>query len=296
MQRMNELGFYTLAGAPQSPRDLLDEVREGEELGLGSVFISERFNVKEAATLSRRRGRGRRREIGIATGGDQPQHPPPDGHRGVRHDHAPADRRSLLARPRPRASARSSTPSACRASRPPDRGLRRPHAAASGSGEVDLRPRRSGRDATRCSTMGPEFDEDIPMTFTAFAPKIARSSAGRVFDAVVLHTFFTDETTGALRAHRASAAAEEAGRDPASVRVWSCFATVGDHLPDDVRLEEDGRPDGHLPPGLRRSAGQDQRLGPGRAAALPRRRAGRGLPRRARRDARRPSSSSTSRR
>lgn len=25
-------------------------------------------------------------------------------------------------------------------------------------------------------------------------------------------------------------AAEQAGRDPASVRVWSCLATVGDHL------------------------------------------------------------------
>ena len=31
-------------------------------------------------------------------------------------------------------------------------------------------------------------------------------------------------------------AAEQAGRDPASVRVWSCFATVGDHLPDEQRL------------------------------------------------------------
>src|SRR5215208_2518527 len=47
-----ELGFYTLAGAPRSPRDLLDEVRDAEALGLGWCFISERFNVKEAATLS----------------------------------------------------------------------------------------------------------------------------------------------------------------------------------------------------------------------------------------------------
>ena len=46
------LGFYTLAGAPQSPRDLIDEVHDGERLGLGAVFISERFNIKEAATLS----------------------------------------------------------------------------------------------------------------------------------------------------------------------------------------------------------------------------------------------------
>jgi 5,10-methylenetetrahydromethanopterin reductase len=30
----------------------------------------------------------------------------------------------------------------------------------------------------------------------------------------------------------------EAGRDPARVRVWSCFATVGDHLPADARLKK----------------------------------------------------------
>jgi len=56
-----------------------------------------------------------------------------------------------------------------------------------------------------------------------------------VFDAVVLHTFFTDETT-ARCVRTIKRAAEEAGRDPATVRVWSCFATVGDHLPADVRL------------------------------------------------------------
>src|SRR5687767_10784187 len=47
-----ELGCYLLAGAPRSPRDLLEEVRGAEELGLGTAFLSERFNVKEAATLS----------------------------------------------------------------------------------------------------------------------------------------------------------------------------------------------------------------------------------------------------
>ena len=47
-----KLGFYTLAGAPKSPRDLIQEVHDGERLGLGWVFISERFNIKEAATLS----------------------------------------------------------------------------------------------------------------------------------------------------------------------------------------------------------------------------------------------------
>jgi alkanesulfonate monooxygenase SsuD/methylene tetrahydromethanopterin reductase-like flavin-dependent oxidoreductase (luciferase family) len=31
-------------------------------------------------------------------------------------------------------------------------------------------------------------------------------------------------------------AAERAGRDPGDVKVWSCFATVGDHLPYEKRM------------------------------------------------------------
>src|ERR1700704_1858128 len=49
---MAELGFYVLGGAPESPRALIDEVRDAEELGLGALFISERFDLKEAVTLS----------------------------------------------------------------------------------------------------------------------------------------------------------------------------------------------------------------------------------------------------
>ena len=52
MQRFEELGFYTLAGAPDATRALIDEVRDAETLGLGHAFISERLNVKEAATVS----------------------------------------------------------------------------------------------------------------------------------------------------------------------------------------------------------------------------------------------------
>src|SRR4029450_1343279 len=33
-------------------------------------------------------------------------------------------------------------------------------------------------------------------------------------------------------------AAAGAGRDPASVRIWSCYATVHDGLPEDLRLRK----------------------------------------------------------
>ena len=63
---LDELGFYALAGQPESPRDLIDEVRDGEAMGLGTAFLSERYNVKEAATLSGAAGAVTER-LGIAT-------------------------------------------------------------------------------------------------------------------------------------------------------------------------------------------------------------------------------------
>ena len=62
-----ELGFYTLAGHTESPADLLDECRDAERIGLGSGFISERFNVKEAASLSGAAA-AVTTELGVATG------------------------------------------------------------------------------------------------------------------------------------------------------------------------------------------------------------------------------------
>src|SRR5690606_18258689 len=80
------------------------------------------------------------------------------------------------------------------------------------------------------------FAEDIPLLLTAFGPN-SLALGGRAFDAVVLHTFFTDETVVRC-VETVTRAAEEAGRDPDAVTVWSCFATVGDHLPEPVRLRK----------------------------------------------------------
>ena len=53
MRTLDELGYYLLAGAGgEGPATLMDEARRGEELGFGTAFISERWNVKEAASLT----------------------------------------------------------------------------------------------------------------------------------------------------------------------------------------------------------------------------------------------------
>ena len=84
--------------------------------------------------------------------------------------------------------------------------------------------------------LDPTFDEDIPMGLVAFGPNSLRLG-GRTFDQVVLHTFFTDETT-ARCVRTVKDAAVDAGRDPDDVQVWACLATIGDHLPEPLRLKK----------------------------------------------------------
>ena len=58
-----------------------------------------------------------------------------------------------------------------------------------------------------------------------------------MFDDVILHTYFTPATLQRC-VKTVKDAAQKAGRDPDAVRVWSCFATVGDHLPEGLRLKK----------------------------------------------------------
>ena len=74
------------------------------------------------------------------------------------------------------------------------------------------------------------------MALVAFGPNTL-ALGGRAFDDVILHTYFTPETLQRC-VKTVKSAAEKAGRDPDSVRVWSCFATVGDHLPEQLRLKK----------------------------------------------------------
>ena len=233
MDPMNELGFYTLAGQPQSPRELIDEVQQAESLGIGACFISERFNIKEAATLSGAVG-AVSNEIGIATAATNhtTRHPMVTAAYAMTMHTLTGGRFSLgLGRGiAPMFNAYGLEP--IKTAQIEDfvgimRRLFKGEVVAGHDGPAGKYP---------LLAMGPQYQGDIPLTFTAFGPN-SLALGGRAFDAVVLHTFFTDETTERC-VKAVKRAAEEAGRDPASVRVWSCFATIGDHLPEDVRLKK----------------------------------------------------------
>jgi len=233
MERMNELAFYTLAGNPESPRELLDEVRTGEGMGFGSVFISERFNVKEAVTLSGAAA-AVSSEMGIATAATNlnTRHPIVTAAYAMTMHKLTGGRFSLgLGRGIPLLLGMYGLSPVTDAEIEDFVGLMR----RLWRGEMIAgHDGPAGRFPLLVLDAG--LDEHIPMTFTAFT-KRSLELAGRLFDAVVLHTFFTDETlTRSVETVKRAAAA--CGRDPAAVRVWSCFATVGDHLPEPLRLKK----------------------------------------------------------
>ncbi|MGB3735283.1 MAG: TIGR03857 family LLM class F420-dependent oxidoreductase [Ilumatobacter sp.] len=228
-----ELGFYTLAGAPESPRELIGEIHDAEAMGLGAAFISERFNVKEAATLSGAAA-AVSDEIRIITGATN---------HNTRHPIVTASYASTM-----------HFLTSGRFTLGIGRGIA-PLQDAYGMGRITTAQmedfaglmRRLWRGETIVDHDGPagswpvlrldpDFDEEIPLGLVAFGPN-SLELGGRAFDDVILHTFFTDATLQRC-VRTVKAAAERAGRDPDSVRVWSCLATVGDHIAEPLRIKK----------------------------------------------------------
>ena len=233
MDRLNELGFYTLAGHSDSPRDLVAEVRDAERLGLGSAFISERFNVKDAAALSGAAG-AVSETIGIATAATNhnTRHPLVTATFATTMHRLTGGRFALgLGRGFDALFSAIGLKPITGAELEDIAGIRR----RLWHGEVIL-----GHDgpAGKYTYLHQDaaFDEDIPLMLVALGEKTLEL-AGRVMDGVVLHTFFTDETL-ARSVAAVRRGAELAGRDPDSVRIWSVLATIGDHLGEELRLKK----------------------------------------------------------
>ena len=226
-----ELGFYTLPGQPDSSRDLIDEVRLGEELGFGRVFVSERYNKKEAAVLCGAVGAVSER-IAISTAATN---------HNTRHPIVTAGFARTM-----------QSLTGGRFTLGLGRGIA-PMQDAFGIGRITTAQmedfaglmRRLFRGEVIIGHDGPAgswpvlhldatLDEHLPLGMVAFGPNTLEL-AGMCFDEVVLHTFFTDETTVRC-VETVKRAAERAGRNPDEVKVWSCYATIGDHIDEEERL------------------------------------------------------------
>lgn len=231
--RHPELGFYTLAGAPQSPRDMFAELAQAEDLGLGTAFISERFNIKEAGALTGA-AVAATSSLNIVTAATN---------HTTRHPLVTASWASTL-----------HLLSEGRFSLGLGRGIEAmfkaygmPLATTRSLEEFALLMRRLWKGETVMNwsditghypvlRLDPAFDLHIPLSITVFGQNTLEM-AGRAYDNVILHTFFTDETTQrAVQTVKQSA--EKAGRNPDDVKVWSCFATIGDHIAPELRLKK----------------------------------------------------------
>lgn len=228
-----ELGFYTLAGAPKTPKDMLGELSLAESLGIGNAFISERFNMKEAGALTGA-ALGATSSIRVTTAATN---------HTTRHPLVTASWASTL-----------HLLSEGRFSLGFGRGIAAMFkaygmqmATTQSLEECAHLMRRLWRGETIFNysditgtypvlRLDPEFNFDIPLSITAFGDNTL-SMAGRAYDHVILHTFFTDETTSRA-VQTVKSAAEQAGRDPDHVKVWSCFATIGDHIDPELQLKK----------------------------------------------------------
>lgn len=231
--QLTELGFYTLAGHSATPRDLVTEVADAERLGLGAAFVSERFNTKDAATLCGAVAATSER-LGIATAATNhnTRHPVVTATFAMTMHAMTGGRFSLgLGRGFDMLFGIMGLP---------------PITMAQMADAIDLYRRLwhgeliMGHEGPAGSypmlCLDPSFDADIPVTVTAIGERTLEW-AGGVADAVVLHTFFTDDTL-ARSCAAVRRGAERAGRDPDAVRVWSVLATVGDHLDEELRLKK----------------------------------------------------------
>jgi probable F420-dependent oxidoreductase len=231
---LDELGYYLLAGAGgQGPATLMDEARRGEDLGFGTAFISERWNVKEASSLvGAACAVTTRMQIATAATNHNTRHPLITGSWATTMHRLSGGRFTL--------------------------GIGRGIAAlysAFGVPPVTTAQMEDFAHVMRRLWHGelivnhdgplgkydllfldPDFREDIRLAIVAFGPQTL-ALGGRAFDDVILHTYFTPETLQ-RSVRTVKEAAERAGRDPAGVRVWSCLATVGDHLPEELRLKK----------------------------------------------------------
>jgi probable F420-dependent oxidoreductase len=225
-----ELGFYTLAGQAESSRDLIEEIGRAEQLGLGSAFISERFDKKEAGVLSGAAGAvSENMTIVTAATNHNTRHPMITAGMARTMQSLTGGRFVLgLGRGIPVIQDTYGIPRITTAQLEDFAGLMR----RLFRGEVIV-----GHDGPAGSypvLYLAAIDEYLPLGLVAFGPN-SLALGGRCFDQVILHTFFTEETTRRCVAAVKEAAAR-AGRDPDDVAVWSCFAIIGDHVPEDRRL------------------------------------------------------------
>lgn len=216
-----ELSCYLLPGHTTTPADAIDEARQAEALGLGRVWLSERFDVKDAGVIcAAALSVTERIRVATAATNIHTRHPLVLATMSASLHYLSGGRFELgLSRGV--------------AIRNQLMGLTDVKNAQLVEGLELLRTLWRGEKVMGYNgamgnlpylSMGNWMQADIPVHFVGFGPNSLRF-AGRHFDGVHLHTFITDQ--GLARATALiREGAEAAGRDPDSVQVFAVVATA----------------------------------------------------------------------
>jgi len=228
--RFPELGFYTLPGRVGDPRPMLAEVRDAEAMGLGSVWISERHDVKEAATLSGAAA-ACTSDLAIAVGVTNPntRHPMVTAAIGSTMSALSAGRFALgLGRGFDMRSDMWGIP---RVTKPMLADAAQLLRRLWQGEKIFGHDGPAGRFAYL--SLDHTVEQPPPLFLAALGPR-TQQLGGRVFDGVLLHSHWTDQAVADC-VGRVRDGAVRAGRDPSRVQVWSCLVTACD-LPETVEL------------------------------------------------------------
>jgi 5,10-methylenetetrahydromethanopterin reductase len=236
-----QLGCYVLPGGVPDPRPGLDQARTAEALGLGTVWIGERYDTKDLPSLAGALSQVTDR-VRIAAG---------ITHTGLRHPmvlasmgqtlQALSDERFMLGLGR---SAMW---------RWNNYGAPAPTLASLGDHATILRRLWAGETVTYD---GPAGHYPLlrlaqhsplpapPMLLAAVGPKTL-ALAGRAFDGVILHPFLTPAAVGrSVKIVRD--AAIEAGRDPDALRIAATVVSAPDLTPEQEGLAVGSRAAGYF--------------------------------------------------
>jgi probable F420-dependent oxidoreductase len=235
------LGCYVRPGQIQDPRPGITEAQAAEALGLGTVWISERYDAKDLPALAGAISQVTSR-VRIAAG---------TTHIGTRHPMSIAGMgltlQALSAGRFVLGFARSS------AWRWNAYGIKKPTMRMMEDMADILRRLWAGETVTYDGPAGtfPELRlyaipdvEPPPLLLAAIGPKTL-ALAGRAFDGVILHPFLSPS---AVRRSVAIVreAASDAGRDPAAVRVHATVVVASDRPAAEQELIVGGRAAGYL--------------------------------------------------
>ncbi len=234
--KASQLGAYVLPGRVADPRPAITQAQAAEKLGLGTVWISERWGTKDFAVLAGALGQATT-STKIAAG---------ITHFGVRH---PAVLASMAMTSQGLTGGRLVL------------GFGRSVAAmwkAVGLPPVTNQILADSADLMRRLCAGDKVSYDgpagrfpamrladlpdappPPLVLAAIGPKTL-ALAGTHFDGVLLHPFLTPEAV-TRSAAAVRAAAETAGRDPAAVRVYATVVTASGLPPEEEAAVVGGR-------------------------------------------------------